>query len=252
MMPLAEAVLMPIEAVRIGSAYRSCLMVKSLVGRKLGIIHAALISTRAVQKYIDEIIPEVEVVHFVDDTIQCGNFACEPGVIPRKNYAKFVQAARSQQEYGVDLILLACSTFNRAVEYARPMIDTPLLQIDRPMMDLAVRAGRRIGLLATVPTTVPASERLLRQAAHEAGRDCEITVRLCSEAFGVLKAGNPEKHNDMLMAEIDQLSGQVDAIVMAQVSMTALEPRLTHTQVPVYNSGRTAFERVREILAARV
>ena len=48
------------------------------------------------------------------------------------------------------------------------------------------------------------------------------------------------------------LSGQVDAIVMAQVSMTALEPRLTHTQVPVYNSGRTAFERVREILAARV
>jgi aspartate/glutamate racemase len=225
-------------------------MAKDLKGKKLGIIHAALITTRAVQKYIDEIIPEVEVVHWVDDTIQNTNFACEPGTIPRKNYAKFVQAALSQQEYGVDLILLACSTFNRAAEFARPMIDTPLLQIDRPMMDLAVRDGNRIGLLATVPTTVPASERLLRLAAKDAGKNIDVKLRLCSEAFQVLKAGNPEKHNDMLLEEIDGLSGEVDAIVMAQVSMTALEPRLVLTRVPVYNSGRTAFNKIRQILEA--
>src|SRR4030042_3277077 len=112
-------------------------MKEDLKGKKLGIIHAALITTRAVQKYIDEIIPEVEVVHWVDDTIQNTNFACEPGTIPPGNYAKFVQAALSQEAYGVGLILLACSTFNRAVEFARPMVRTPLLQIDRPMMDLA-------------------------------------------------------------------------------------------------------------------
>ena len=54
------------------------------------------------------------------------------------------------------MILLACSTFNQAVEHARPMINIPILQIDRPMMDLAVQNGKKIGLLATVPTTVPA------------------------------------------------------------------------------------------------
>jgi aspartate/glutamate racemase len=225
-------------------------MPKNLNGKKLGIIHAALITTRAVQKYIDEIIPEVEVVHWVDDTIQNTNFACEPGIIPKENYAKFVQAALSQQEYGVDLILLACSTFNRAVEFARPMINTPMLQIDRPMMDLAVQDGRRIGLLATVPTTVPSSERLLRLAAEDAGKKIEIKIRLCSEAFKVLKAGNAEKHNEMLLQEIDVLSGEVDAIVMAQISMSVLEPRLTSTKVPVYNSGRTAFNKIRQILEA--
>jgi Asp/Glu/hydantoin racemase len=223
-------------------------MTKDLSDKKLGVIHAALITTSAVQKYIDEIIPKVEVVHFVDDTIQNTNFACEPGVIPRKNFYKFLQGALSQQEYGVDLILLACSTFNVAVEYARPMLNTPLLQIDRPMMDLAVRDGSRIGLLATVPTTVPASERLLSLAATEAGKHIDIKTRLCSEAFQVLKAGNPEKHNEMLLKEIHALSDEVDAIVMAQVSMTALEPRLNHTKVPVYNSGRTAFNKVREML----
>lgn len=219
-----------------------------LTGKKLGIIHAALISTRAAQKYIDELIPEVEVVHFVDDTIQNTNFACAPGTIPPNNYAKFVQAALSQQDYGVDLILLACSTFNRAVELARPMIRTPLLQIDRPMMDLAVRHGSRVGLLATVPTTVPASERLLRLAAADAGKTIDIKTRLCSEAFAALKAGQTEKHNELLLAEIDRLSSEVDAIVLAQLSMSALEPRLTATKVPVYNSGRTAFTHIRELL----
>ena len=156
--------------------------------------------------------------------------------------------ARFLQEAGIDLILLGCSTFNRAVEYARPMIDIPMLQIDRPMMDLAVQDGTRVGLLATLPSTVPSSERLLRQAAEDAGKDVEITTVLSSEAFKVLRAGEPEKHNEILLEEIDTLSQKVDAIVMAQVSMSVLEPRLTNTRVPVYNSGRTGFTRVREIL----
>jgi Asp/Glu/hydantoin racemase len=128
------------------------------------------------------------------------------------------------------------------------MVRTPLLQIDRPMMDLAVARGSRIGLLATVPTTVPASERLLRMAAADAGRAVEVRTRLCSEAFAALKAGETEKHNEMLLAEIDRLSGEVDAIVLAQLSMSALEPRLTATKVPVFNSGRTAFTHIRKLL----
>ena len=221
---------------------------KDLSGKTLAIIHAALISSKAVQPYIDEVIPEVTVVHHVDDTIQNSNFACEPGTIPKQNYFKFTAYAHYLEEAGVDLILLACSTFNRAVELARPMINTPLLQIDRPMMDLAVQEGNRIGLLATVPTTVPASERLLRLAAKDAGKEVAISTVLCSKAFEEIKQGNADKHNELLIREIETLSTKVDAIVLAQVSMSALEPMLNKTNVPVFNSGRTGFDRVRHLL----
>lgn len=221
---------------------------KNLSGRTLAIVHAALISSKSVQSFIDEIIPEVTVVHHVDDTIQNTNFACPPGTIPKQNYFKFAAYAHYLEEAGVDLILLACSTFNRAVELARPMINTPMLQIDRPMMDLAVQNGTRIGLLATVPTTVPASERLLKLAACEAGKEATVKTVLCAEAFAEIKKGNVNGHNEILIREIDKLSRDVDAIVMAQVSMSALEPMLTNTKVPVYNSGRTGFAKVREIL----
>lgn len=103
----------------------------------------------------------MEVLHCGDDSIQRDNLLAPVGTIPKHNYYKFITFARFLQEAGDDLILLACSTFNSAVEVARPIINVPLLQIDRPMMEMAVRQGRRIGLLATIPSTVLSSERLL-------------------------------------------------------------------------------------------
>ncbi len=223
---------------------------KDISARTVGIIHAALITTKAVQPYIDSVLPQVKIVHHVDDSIQNSNFACKPGIIPKENFYKFTSYAHNLELAGVDIILLACSTFNQAVEFARPMINTPMLQIDRPMMDLAVLEGRKIGLLATVPTTIPASERLLRLAAHDAGKQVDITTRLCSEAFLEIKKGNIENHNNLLMKEIESLSKTVDAIVLAQLSMSALEPMLGSVNVPIFNSGRTGFTRVREMLQA--
>jgi len=77
-----------------------------------------------------------------------------------------------------------------------------------------------------------------------------VVPSLCSEAFKVLRAGDTKKHNEMLLEEIENISGKVDAIVLAQVSMSVLEKELGKTRVPVYNSGRTGFARAREILLA--
>ena len=201
------------------------------------------------EPYCKEIIPEVEVMHLGDDTIQRDNLKAPVGTIPKVNFFKFATYCHFLEEAGVDLIMLGCSTFNQAAQFARPMINTPILNIDRPMMDLAVKQGKRVGLLGTLPSTMPSSERLLREAGHDAGVD-DLIVKpvLCSEAFKVLRAGDPKKHNEMLLEAIDNLSREVDAIVMAQVSMSVLEKELGATRVPVYNSARTAFTRVREML----
>ena len=223
----------------------------ALKDRTLGIIHAAVFTANAVEPYAKEIIPEVSIMHLGDDTIQRDNFKAEVGTIPKVNFFKFTTYAKFLQDAGCDMIMLGCSTFNRAVAVARPMIDIPMLNIDRPMMDLAVQDGRRIGLLGTLPSTMPSSERLLFEAAEEAGKEIEVKSVLCADAFRVLREeNNPAKHNEMLLEEIDKLSKEVDAIVLAQVSMAVLEKELTNTRVPVYNSGRTSFQRVREMLLA--
>ncbi len=183
-----------------------------------------------------------------DDTIQRDNLAAGVGVIPKANYYKFVQYAHNLEEAGVDLILLVCSTFNYAAELARPLVNVPIAQIDRPMMQHAVRQGKRVGLLATLATTVPSSERLLKIVAGEEGQEVEIRTVLRAEAFEAWSRGDIDAHNAMLLDEIDRLSRQVDSIVMAQLSMSALAPLLSSPRVPVYNSGDTGFARVRQML----
>jgi aspartate/glutamate racemase len=231
-----------------GGSCKSCYpvgMKKDLSTRTLGLIHSAASTAVTVQPFLDEIMPEVQVLHFADDSIQR---AAEAGALSRTNYFKFTTYAHFLEQAGADLILLTCSTFSRAVELAAPMIDAPLLQIDRPMMDLAVKTGTKIGLLATLACTVPSSERLLRLAAREAGKEIEIQTVVCSEAFPELRRGNREKHNELLLAEIERLSAAVDCICLAQVSMSVLESRLVNPKVSVFNSARTGFTRAREIL----
>ncbi|NLB89835.1 MAG: Asp/Glu/hydantoin racemase [Clostridiales bacterium] len=224
-------------------------MENKLTGKTLGIIHAAVFTANTVAPFCKEIIPEVEVMHFGDDTVQRDNLKAPVGTIPKVNFFKFTTYCHFLEEAKVDLIMLGCSTFNQAAELARPMINTPILNIDRPMMDLAVQQGKVIGLLGTLPSTMPASERLLLQAGKDAGiNDLIVKPVLCAEAFKVLQEGNPKKHNEMLLEAIEELSKETDAIVMAQVSMSVLEKELTNTKVPVYNSGRTGFERAREML----
>ena len=218
--------------------------------KTLGIIHAVNLTIKAMQPFIDEYIPDIPVMHLCDDTIQRDNISAGAGVIPKHNYAKFVQYCHNLQEAEVHAILLACSTFNYAAELARPLIDIPILQIDRPMMERAVDDGRRIGMLATLATTVPSSERLLRIVAQEKKKDIEIKTVLRAEAFKAIEKGDRDTHNSILLEEIEKLSNDVDAIVMAQLSMSALAPVLGKTRVPVYNSGSTGFARVREVLSA--
>ena len=216
--------------------------------KTLGIILAVNLTIRAMQPFIEQYIPEVSVMHLCDDTIQRDNIRAGVGVIPKHNYFKFAQYAHNLEEAGADMILLACSTFNYAAELGRPMIDIPIMQIDRPMMELAVRQGNRVGMLATLATTVPSSERLLRIVADEQKKPVEITTVLREEAFQAIQKGDAATHNAMLLEEIDKLSGKVDVIVMAQLSMSALAPQLKNTRVPVYNSGSACFARLRELL----
>jgi aspartate/glutamate racemase len=216
--------------------------------KTLGIIHAVNLTIRAMQPFLERFIPDIEVMHLCDDTIQRDNLKAGAGVIPKRNYYKFAQYAHNLEEAGADMILLACSTFNYAAELARPMIDIPIMQIDRPMMELAVMQGRRVGLLATLPTTIPSSERLLRIVAGEKKKDVAITTVLREEAFKAFSKGDADTHNSILLEEIEKLSKEVDSIVMAQFSMSAVAPHLKDTRVPVYNSGTTGFERIRQTL----
>lgn len=142
-----------------------------------------------------------------------------------------------------------CSSVGEVADEIRPFIRVPIVKIDEAMAEKAVTLGRRIAVVATVPTTVGPSVRLLEQKAREASREIEIEIHLIKDAMMILiEKGDAETHNRMALREVETAARSCDAVVLAQGSMTVLLPLLGHIQKPVLTSPRRGIERVRTVL----
>ena len=115
----------------------------------------------------------------------------------------------------------------------------------------AVARGPRIGVVATVKTTLEPTVRLIKAKAAAAGRQIEVTEALAEGGFQALLDGRAEEHDDIVKLTIRTLASKVDVIVLAQVSMARLIPSLTDMTVPVLSSAQSGVEAVRSALAAQ-
>ena len=120
---------------------------------------------------------------------------------------------------GADYILVTCSSIGPAVEAAAKLIAVPVLRVDQPMADQAVQTGKKIGVIATLRTTLEPTADLIQRRAQKAGKQIELTSRLCEGAFDALMSGDGAKHDTLVATALKELMAQVDVIVLAQASM---------------------------------
>jgi hypothetical protein len=115
-----------------------------------------------------------------------------------------------------------------------------------------VEAGRRIGVLATLQTTLAPTVRLLRDTAEAKGCHREIMSCLCTGAFEAVLAGDVATHDRMVGASLAELSGTVDVIVLAQASMARVVANFApeDRRIPILSSPELAVARAAEVMAA--
>ncbi len=122
---------------------------------------------------------------------------------------------------GADAILNICSSAGEiadAFQNAAKYIGVPVVRIDEEMCREAVRLGRRIGVLATLPTTLEPTKNTLRRVAREMGRHVELVDGLV-DAFGA----DQDRFRALLIDAGRSLADDVDVIVLAQGSMAYVE-----------------------------
>ncbi len=125
----------------------------------------------------------------------------------------------SAVDAGATAVVVTCSSLGPAVDATRALCPVPLFRIDEGMAHAAVGVGPRIGVLATLRTTLdPTTDLILRTAALQ-GRTCEITSSLSDGAFEKLAQGDVAGHDAMVAQSLRELASKVDVIVLAQASM---------------------------------
>jgi Asp/Glu/hydantoin racemase len=219
-----------------------------IVSKKIAILHTSFVFVsveQVINNLIAELIPDAEVIHFVDSDV-LATVVREGGISPQSE-SRMTHLAQAAEAAGADIIFSACSSLGPALDVAARSVHIPVVKIDEEMARRAALGGPRIGVLATVPTTLGPTSALIQTKATELGSTVTIEQRLCPGAFDVLMSGDRERHDAMVTEQAVDLAKNVDVIVLAQASMSRLVDVLREkTGLPVLSSPRMGVEYLAE------
>lgn len=160
--------------------------------------------------------------------------------------SRMLRYAKAAEGSGADGILVTCTSVNEATKMIRPLLSIPILNIEEPVAEMAAQNGRRIGILATLPTSPAAIGRVILEKAEKLGKEVELIPFVVEGAFDILCAGDRQKHDEMVREALHKLSQETDVIAFAQISMSLIphEP----LDVPVYKIGESGFRRIKSMM----
>ncbi|KAB7646276.1 aspartate/glutamate racemase family protein [Polymorphobacter fuscus] len=217
----------------------------------LGLVHNSPVLAPIFNEIAARVIPDVRILHFVDESTIKNTIAA--GHLQKATMRQVIRLVGSTFDAGCDIALVTCSSIGRAVDMAAELYDQPVLRVDRPMAEKAVATGRRIGVIATLPTTLQPTADLIWRVAAEEGKDVEIVEHVCDGAFAAVMAGDGATHDRIVGEALTGAMAGMDVIVLAQASMARVVAALPPGAVaaPVLASPELGIERVRDILQAR-
>jgi Asp/Glu/hydantoin racemase len=216
--------------------------------KRLGLIHTSATLVPVFAKLCDEKLSNVDVFNIADDSLIKEVIA--HGEITASVSRRVVGHVVAAEAAGAEFVLVTCSSIGPAVEVAATMVDIPVLRVDQPMAERAVSLGPRIGVAATLPTTLVPTANLIERRAAAAGRQIKMCSRLCAGAFEALMGGDAARHDAMVAAALRELAAEVDVIVLAQASMARVADGLDESarRIPILASPAIAIEHVASVL----
>ena len=216
--------------------------------KRLGLLHTSATLVPIFEQLCKAKLPGVAVFNLVDDSLIKDVIA--HGQLRPQTARRVVQHVAAAEDAGADYIMVTCSSIGAAVETAATLASVPVLRVDQPMADRAVTTAKRIGVIATLSTTLEPTADLIRRRAAAAGRQIELTARLCAGAFDALMSGDPATHDAMVAAALKELATQVDVIALAQASMARVVETLSENErrTPILASPPLAVDYLATVL----
>jgi Asp/Glu/hydantoin racemase len=215
----------------------------------LALLHTGHLLIPVFQDLGRELLPGVSLVHMLDESLLKNTIAA--GRMEKATIRRIVAHIGSARDAGADAVLVTCSSIGPAIDVARLLFDFPVLRVDEAMAEEACRLGSRIGVMATIRTTLEPTMELLRHTAAAMHKECQIVSGLCDGAFEALVAGDTAAHDRLLSAKMAELAGTADLIVLAQASMAGALKRISGAdwKVPVLSSPSLALRQAGITLA---
>jgi len=151
------------------------------------------------------------------------------------------EAVRDLATRDARVVICTCSTIGGVSEQCASEAGVHVLRVDRPMAELAVRSASRIGVVATLESTLSPTRALLYDAALAAGSEVTLIDAFCSHAWARFEEGDMDGYQRAVARCVDDLDSNVQVAVLAQASMAGAAA-LVKSDCVVLTSPRSAVQ----------
>ncbi len=210
----------------------------------LVLLHTASSNVDAFTALLAETASDVPAAHVLRDDLLKEAFAA--GELTEDIRRRTAETLQALAENGSGLVLCTCSTIGPGADDAdaesRKRDFAPVLRIDRPMAEIAVTTGGRIGVAATFDTTMKPTMDLIADAGRRLDRECKLVPYLFAEGRALFEAGDTEGYFDVIAAGLRAAAAETDVVVLAQASMMPALERAGELPVPVLSSPRSGLD----------
>lgn len=197
-------------------------------------IHTALAMVEPTKALFAEHLPEVRLINIIDESLI--QDVISTGSVPPAVKKRLINYYYSAVDAGADIIFNTCSSVGEVASIARNFIPVPIIKIDEAMATEAVSKSNRIGVIATLSTTLSPTCRMIETKASEIGKKISIVEGLANGAFQAIISGDKDTHDSIMRTALEMVD-QCDAFVLAQGSMARMADAISEkTGKPVYSS----------------
>lgn len=195
--------------------------------KKIAMLHTSSATLAMMQQLIADIMPEVEVMHLVEESMI--KQVMKAGGVTPNIAARIADYVHIAEKADCDIFITACSSIGTAVEQCQFLTPLQLARIDSAMVKEAIEKGERIAVLATVATTLKPTLDYVQRKIQESGKPRAVTPILMEEAFHALLAGEMDTHDRIVADGLKTAFSQADVVMLAQASMArVLQLSLIH------------------------
>jgi Asp/Glu/hydantoin racemase len=221
------------------------------MGKPIAFIHTSSSVIPTFKALATELLPPgYDVFNMVDESLLCD--IIRDGRCPPATARRLAGHVMSAADAGASHVLVTCSSMGRAVEAARALVPATVLRVDEPMAEQAVSTGSRIGVIATLPSTLEPTVALIESRARAANKQIQLTSKLVEGAFQAVIGGDGARHDRLVGDALREMMQRVDVIVLAQASMARVVESIPQQdrRVPILSSPRPAVEHLASLLRA--
>jgi Asp/Glu/hydantoin racemase len=217
---------------------------------RIALIHAIPEARGPILQAFAQSWPEAETFSLLDDSLT-RDLATSGGLTVAMT-ERFLQLGRYAAAAGAggrltDAILFTCSAFGPAIEQVKKDLHIPVLNPYEASYEEALKAGRRIGVIATFEPSLAPMVTDLQALADLRRIPITIESRFARGALAELQAGRADEH-DAAIAETAASCTNADIILLCQFSMARAAPLVAQrTGCRVLTTPTTAVAKLRRI-----